>query len=252
MRYICSICGYVYDEANEKTPFTDLPASWTCPLCGAVRALFSPEEKPAQTAANETPNQPDGSRPPGPDLSQTPDGDRKQIPDSDRKQLSDGDLRQLSDGDLRQLSDGVLAALCTNLARGCEKQYKEEEAALFRELGDYFTAAAAQREGGGLEELLALLEADLENGYPAVRGAAQECGDRGTLRVCTWGEKVTHILQSLAQRCQKEGPAFLAGTQIWVCSVCGFVFVGEAPPELCPVCKVPAWKFDRIEGRTSA
>ena len=156
MRYICSICGYVYDEANEKTPFTDLPASWTCPLCGAVRALFSPEEKPAQTAANETPNQPDGSRPPGPDLSQTPDGDRK----------------QLSDGDLRQLSDGVLAALCTNLARGCEKQYKEEEAALFRELGDYFTAAAAQREGGGLEELLALLEADLENGYPAVRGAA--------------------------------------------------------------------------------
>ena len=61
-----------------------------------------------------------------------------------------------------------------------------------------------------------------------------------------------HELQSLAQRCQKEGPAFLAGTQIWVCSVCGFVFVGEAPPELCPVCKVPAWKFDRIEGRTSA
>ncbi|MGE4549665.1 MAG: rubredoxin-like domain-containing protein [Intestinibacillus sp.] len=34
-----------------------------------------------------------------------------------------------------------------------------------------------------------------------------------------------------------------------MCSVCGFVFVGERAPELCPVCKVPSWKFGKVERR---
>ncbi|MDD6158402.1 MAG: NADH peroxidase [bacterium] len=29
----------------------------------------------------------------------------------------------------------------------------------------------------------------------------------------------------------------------WVCSVCGYVYEGENPPESCPQCKVPADKF---------
>ncbi|MDR0838559.1 MAG: NADH peroxidase [Oscillospiraceae bacterium] len=29
----------------------------------------------------------------------------------------------------------------------------------------------------------------------------------------------------------------------WVCTVCGYVHEGDAPPESCPVCKVPAEKF---------
>ena len=29
----------------------------------------------------------------------------------------------------------------------------------------------------------------------------------------------------------------------WVCSVCGYVYEGEAAPEKCPVCKAPASKF---------
>ena len=85
-----------------------------------------------------------------------------------------------------------------------------------------------------------------------VSAAAREAGDRGTQRVWVWGEKVTTILHSLLQRYQREGGAFLRDTQIWVCSVCGFVYVGDAPPELCPVCKVPAWKFDKVEGRALA
>ena len=42
----------------------------------------------------------------------------------------------------------------------------------------------------------------------------------------------------------QEGERMLAHSGVYVCSVCGFVYVGDAPPELCPVCKVPAWKFD--------
>ena len=34
----------------------------------------------------------------------------------------------------------------------------------------------------------------------------------------------------------------------WVCSVCGYVFEGENPPEFCPQCKAPASKFKKQEG----
>ena len=29
----------------------------------------------------------------------------------------------------------------------------------------------------------------------------------------------------------------------WICSVCGNVYQGDTPPELCPVCKVTASGF---------
>ena len=33
----------------------------------------------------------------------------------------------------------------------------------------------------------------------------------------------------------------------WVCSVCGYVWEGETPPEKCPVCKVPGTKFTEMK-----
>ena len=56
MRYICMICGYVYDDAKEKVPFESLPASWKCPLCGAAKSDFKPEAIPeAKPAAKAEP-----------------------------------------------------------------------------------------------------------------------------------------------------------------------------------------------------
>ena len=34
----------------------------------------------------------------------------------------------------------------------------------------------------------------------------------------------------------------------FVCTVCGYVYEGEAAPEFCPVCKAPASKFVKQEG----
>ena len=34
----------------------------------------------------------------------------------------------------------------------------------------------------------------------------------------------------------------------FVCTVCGYVFEGDAAPEVCPVCKAPASKFVKQEG----
>ena len=48
---------------------------------------------------------------------------------------------------------------------------------------------------------------------------------------------------------ESEGDRMLENTGVWVCTVCGFVYVGNAAPDLCPVCKVPSWKFEKVEGR---
>ena len=215
MRYICSVCGYIYDERREGIPFADLTPAWRCPVCNAAKTVFAPEQKPQDTP-----------KPPAAPAA-------------------------MPVGAEGEPSLGVLAALCSNLARGCEKQYHEEEAALFRQLADAFAAAAPEVPGADAERLAALIRQDLEQGYPAVRGTAEALGDRGTLRVCTWGEKVTNMLRSLLAQYQAEGEAMLRGTSIWVCTICGFVYVGDAPPELCPVCKVPAWKFEEVEGRAA-
>ena len=216
MRYVCSICGYVYDEAKQGKPFAALPETWTCPLCGAAKSAFAPEAA-AKSAAPAPP-----AAPPAP-----------------------------VHGDMQKLSPGALSILCSNLARGCEKQYKEEEAALFREIADWFAAAAPAAQETGVDALASRMGEDLA-AYPALNAAAVQAGDRGTQRICVWGEKVTAILKTLVERYRREGEAMLRDTDIWVCSVCGFAYVGKEPPQLCPVCKVPAWKFEKIEGRASA
>ncbi len=50
-KYVCSVCGYVYDpEAGDPdngidpgTSFKNLPDDWTCPVCGAAKDEFEPE-----------------------------------------------------------------------------------------------------------------------------------------------------------------------------------------------------------------
>lgn len=145
MKYVCRICGYVYDDAKEKVPFADLPDDWKCPLCGAAKSDFKPEtggsEKKAVMAAEPM------------------------------------------EADLEKLSAGQLAALCSNLARGCEKQYKEEEADLFRQLADYFTAVVPEVNDASVEKLAKELQTDADN-YASVRAVADANADRGAARVC--------------------------------------------------------------------
>ncbi len=39
-KWICTICGFVYDDAKEKVPFEQLPDDWTCPLCNHPKSDF--------------------------------------------------------------------------------------------------------------------------------------------------------------------------------------------------------------------
>lgn len=214
MKFVCQICGYVYDEQKEGIPFATLPDSWVCPLCKAPKAEFRPSE---------------------PEI--------KQVAVSDRDR--DGDVSLPSDGQ-DALSAASLSAVCSNLARGCEMMYRPEEAELFARLSAYFDSIAPETEMPGIAGLLSALQRDIAEGYPALESAATAENDRGALRVKVWGEKVTRMLKSLIERYGEEGEAMLEHAGIWVCSVCGFTYIGDRAPDLCPVCKVPAWKFKRF------
>ena len=43
MKYVCSVCGYVYDEAAEGVKWEDLGDDFVCPLCGVGKEDFAPE-----------------------------------------------------------------------------------------------------------------------------------------------------------------------------------------------------------------
>ena len=51
-KYVCTVCGYVYDEATGDpdngiapgTKWEDVPDDFTCPLCGVGKEDFAEEE----------------------------------------------------------------------------------------------------------------------------------------------------------------------------------------------------------------
>jgi glutamate synthase domain-containing protein 2/rubredoxin len=38
--YVCAVCGYMYDEATEDTPWDQLPDEWACPVCGNGKEFY--------------------------------------------------------------------------------------------------------------------------------------------------------------------------------------------------------------------
>jgi len=221
-KFICSICGYIYDEVKgipesgiaAGTRWEEIPSDWLCPLCGASKAEFTIQ---GETVTNET---------------------KKHI-------ISTEPIT-----DMIELSPLEVSAICSNLARGCEKQYKPEEEKLFRELAQYYSNGAVPAENPRYKDLLDLIDNDLNEGFPSANAVAQDLKDRGALRALVWSEKVTRILKSLLSRYEKEGDGVVENTGVYVCTICGFIFIGDNPPDLCPVCKVPNWKFEKIEGES--
>lgn len=149
----------------------------------------------------------------------------------------------------KELSAIEMSIICSNLALGCEKQYLYEQSKLFFELAEFFKSKAEYADKKGSAELLKLVNRDIEVNYPYANAVASEKADRGALRALSWSEKVTRMLQSLLSHYEKEGERMLENTGVYVCTVCGFVYLGDAAPQLCPVCKVPNWKFEKIERR---
>ncbi len=218
-KYACSICGYIYDEATGDpdrgiepgTKWDEIPDDWDCPLCGATKSDFLEEIIKEQPVKDDT------------------------------------DYSVAGEESLRELSFGELSALFTNLSKGCTKQYRVEEAGLFDELAEFYKEKSGTEVQGEIGDIIALISEDLSTGYSQANSVAGASEDRGALRALVWGEKVTKILRSILNRYEKNRDALLEDTHIYVCDICGFVYIGDELPDICPVCKVPNKKIIEIK-----
>ncbi len=209
-KYRCSLCGYIYDESKEKIKFEDLPEDWTCPLCGAPKALFEEVKESEKENIKEV------------------------VEESKETEVKETD-------DLRKLTNYEISLICSNLARGCEKQYLEEERLLFTELSKYYESKEENKKGT-LKDISNLVKEDI-NSFNEAMQLADKYQDRGAKRVITWSSKVSNIIKIIIENYEKKGIDYLKNTKIWVCDICGFVFIGDVPPKICPICKVPSFKI---------
>lgn len=212
-KYVCSVCGYVYDEEKEGVKFADLPADWSCPICTAPKEVFEKveeEEKPEPVVeeAQET------------------------VEDEE---------------DLKELTNGQLSLICSNLGKGCEKEYKFDDAKLFFKLADEFKRRAGVISSFELDEVESLLNQDLKN-YVAGKKMCEANKDRGALRALVWNEKVSKMAASIINQYKAKGESLLSeDVNIYVCEICGFIYIGKELPAVCPVCKVPSFKMVKVE-----
>ena len=206
-KYRCTICGYIYDEAKEKVKFVDLPDDWKCPLCGAPKILFEEVKE-----------------------------EKEEI-----KEESKVEVIEEVDDDLRELSNYEISLICSNLARGCEKQYLEEEKDLFRELSKYYEGLEEDKTGS-LDDVINMIDSDINSFSKAVE-VFSKYNDRGAKRVVNWANKSTNIMKVVIDTYKEKGIDYIKNTKIWVCDICGFVYIGDNPPKVCPVCKVPSLKI---------
>lgn len=235
-KYVCTLCKYVYDEdvgIPEKgiapgTKWSDLPDDWVCPLCGSRKKDF---ELMGEQASVPTSVKDEKPEPRVVNTGSELDGAVK-VPAG------------YGDDDLRALSYAEAAVLCSNLSKGCEKQYLMEESAAFKKISDYYMSKAGTVEGT-FDDLMALIEENLSTNDEALR-IGKKSGDRGAYRVTLWNNSVSKILASLLQRFSDEGNAMLENTNIYVCDICGFIYVGDEPPAICPICKVPSVKLLKV------
>lgn len=231
-KFICTVCGYIYEEAvgipdrgiSPGTKWEELPPDWVCPLCGAPKSAFEEKLEEGTPAASQN-------------------------SESEMETETEPEPEMEMDGSLRELSFGELSAVCSNLAKGCEKQYLAEEMDLFLKLAGYFKSKAAPAEAENINALLAMVTGDLEIEYPRAEAAAAEAEDRGAKRALVWSGKVTRMLEALLERFEKEEGVFIENTKVFVCDICGFIYIGDEAPAICPVCKVPSLKIMEIQRR---
>ena len=212
-KYRCTICGYIYDEAVEKVKFTDLPDDWKCPLCGAPKEMF--EEVIEEEKKEE------------------------------EKVVVFKSEDETEQEDLRELSNYEISLICSNLARGCEKQYLEEETKLFKELAEYYERKEVKKEGT-FNDILNNVNNDI-NSLKEAMEVANQYQDRGAKRIITWATKTTNIIKYIIENYQKNGVNYLKDVKIWVCDICGYVYIGNDVPKICPICKVPSLKILEVK-----
>ncbi|PKO03671.1 MAG: rubrerythrin [Chloroflexi bacterium HGW-Chloroflexi-5] len=112
-------------------------------------------------------------------------------------------------------------------------------------LTHFRTAGEVKSTEENLKEAVAGEHYENSEMYPAFIKDAEEEGDAKALRSFTWANEVEKIHEMLYREALetlgKPGETY----DYYICPVCGYTHARTAP-EKCPICGVPASKFEKI------
>lgn len=217
---ICSICGYIHDEEEgypegnipPNTPWSDIPSTFTCPLCGAFKEDFVKQE----------------------------DSSEKQ----EESKVSDNLVELPEELDY---SSTELSAIFSNLSKGSEKQYDFELATMYNQLSLYYKVGYNSKVQPNFDKLKQLVDIDIDSNFTMANNVANKFKDRGALRALKWSEQVSKMINSHLKKLTQGSFKFLEDSNLYVCEICGFIHIGKEKPKICPVCKVPNIKMTQIK-----
>ncbi|RSN68041.1 rubrerythrin family protein [Candidatus Korarchaeum cryptofilum] len=89
-------------------------------------------------------------------------------------------------------------------------------------------------------------EYEVKEMYPVYMELARSQGVDQAERSFKWAyeaEKIHAELYRKAKESVDAGKDFKIEGKVWICPVCGHTYVGEVPPERCPVCGAPKDRY---------
>ncbi len=142
----------------------------------------------------------------------------------------------------------------TIFAEVAEKEGKKNIARLFRAIAyaEFVHAKNHARNLGYIKSTEENLETaiggetfEVEDMYPAYKAIAEYFGEKGAVRSIDYAlsaEKIHAEMYSDAKEKAAQGED-IEEKDIYICPVCGYTYMGDDPPEKCPVCNAPRDMF---------
>lgn len=146
----------------------------------------------------------------------------------------------------REIQPFEFSAICSNLAKACEKQYLNEESQAFWDLSAATELKREPSKDNVISTMIKENDIDINEKFNISNSIVDKFNDRGGKRALVWSEKVSRMLNSVMNQYEKDGDSYLENSKVYVCEICGFIYVGDELPKVCPVCKVPNFKMKEI------
>ncbi|MET1159784.1 MAG: rubrerythrin family protein [Thermoprotei archaeon] len=89
-------------------------------------------------------------------------------------------------------------------------------------------------------------EFEVKEMYPAYYEVAEAQNEKDAMTTFYFALKAEEIHAKLYREAKEyvdKGQDYPIKGYVWICPVCGHTYIGEKPPERCPVCGAPAEKY---------
>ena len=226
MKYVCQVCGHIYDEEKESVPFDQLDDDWTCPRCHQPKSKFKPMEEKEEDKNMAKTNPYAGTK-------------------------TEKNLEAAFAGESQARNK------YTYFASVAKKEGYEQIAAMFLKTADNEKEHAKMwfKELKGIgdtkENLAAAADGENYEWTDMYEDFAKTAEEEGFKELAAKFRMVGEIekhheerYRALLKNVETAKVFEKSEVKVWECRNCGHIVVGTKAPEVCPVCNHPQSYFE--------